>query len=129
MIVVDASLAVEILLRTPLGAQHTGQVVGQDVHAPHLIDIELANTLRRLTRGGRLSEATAQAALADMQAWHMQRHGHVALLQRIWSLRNSVSAYDASYVALAEILNAPLMTCDAKLSRSHGHHANIVLLS
>ncbi len=129
MIVVDASLAIEIVLRTALGARHAAQIVNQDVHAPHLIDIECISAVRRLTLGGRLAQASAEAALMDLQAWPMRRHSHLATLQRIWELRDSLSAYDASYVALAENLGATLVTCDAKLSRSHGHIANIVLLT
>ena len=63
-----------------------------------------------------------------MLEWGIQRHSHLSLIERIWALRNSVSTYDAAYVALAETLGVPLYTCDGKLSRSHGHRAKIVLL-
>ena len=129
MIVLDASVALEILIRTPVGTRHTSRVADEDVHAPHLIDVEFVNALRRLTRSGGLDKSIADEALNGMQDWTMQRHEHAALLDRIWEMRNSVSAYDACYVALAEALDAPLLTFDAKLSRAQGHHARIELLS
>jgi predicted nucleic acid-binding protein len=129
MIVVDASLAVEVLLRTPLGLRATSQVFHEERHAPHLIDVEFTQALRRLVRAAQLDESLAQLALHNMRAWDIERHSHTSLLTRVWQLRDSVSAYDASYVALAEALGAPLLTCDSKLSRAHGHNARVILLS
>jgi len=129
MIVVDASVALEILIRTPLGAKHTERIGHEDVHAPHLIDVECLNALRRLIFGGGLSANTAEEALRGLRDWRMERHELTPLLPRIWELRNSISAYDASYVALAEALDAPLLTCDVKLSRARGHMARIELLA
>jgi predicted nucleic acid-binding protein len=128
MIVVDASVALEILIRTPAGVRHTERVANEDVHAPHMIDVEVVNALRRLTFTGGLNRNIAEEALQGMRDWRMERHAHTSLLARIWELRNSVSTYDASYVALAETLEAPLLTFDAKLSRAHGHRARIELL-
>ncbi|MDE2134547.1 MAG: type II toxin-antitoxin system VapC family toxin [Alphaproteobacteria bacterium] len=129
MIVVDASVALEILIRTPVGIRHTVRVANEDVHAPHLIDVEFVNALRRLTLTGGLNRDTANNALQGMRGWRLERHEHAPLLERIWEMRNSVSAYDASYVVLAEALEAPLLTFDAKLSRAHGHRARIELLN
>jgi predicted nucleic acid-binding protein len=94
-----------------------------------LIDIEFVNALRRLALAGVLNRRIADEALKGMHDWRLERHEQTALLERIWELRNSISAYDASYVALAEMLNAPLLTFDAKLSRAHGHRAKIELLN
>jgi predicted nucleic acid-binding protein len=101
---------------------------GEDLHAPHLIDVEFAQVLRRLTRSAALSSDLAQQALDDLRDLALERHPHTLLLPRIWQLRDSVSAYDAAYIALAEGLDAPLATCDTRLSRSHGHRASIQLL-
>jgi len=129
MIVIDASVAMEILIRTPIGAQRADLAVNEDIHVPHLIDVEFVSAVRRLNLMGRLEPATADEALQAMRDWRLQRYGHIALTERIWELRHSHSAYDASYVALAETLDVPLLTCDAKLSRSHGHRAKIELLT
>jgi predicted nucleic acid-binding protein len=127
MIVVDASVAIEVLLQTPIGVQAAPHFFHQSRHAPHLIDVEFANALRRLVRAG-LSLDISRSALLNIQTLDIERHAHLPLLPRIWELRDSISAYDASYIALAEILDAPLITCDGKLSRAQGHRAQIVLL-
>jgi predicted nucleic acid-binding protein len=130
MLVLDASVALEILLKTPLGVRCANHVLkaGESLHAPHLLDVEFAHVLRRLTLTGELQAADAQQALDGLQELPLIRHAHTALLQRMWMLRKSVSAYDAAYLALAEGLAAALFTCDTKLSRAHGHRAEIVLL-
>jgi predicted nucleic acid-binding protein len=84
--------------------------------------------LRRLVQLGDVTVARAQQALDDQAVLVVDRHSRQQLIPRIWRLRESISAYDAAYVALAEALDAPLLTCDAKLARSHGHHARIDLL-
>lgn len=129
MIVVDSSLAIELFLPTPLGERIAERVFDEERHVPHLIDVEFASALRRLTRFGGLDGNAAQRALDNFGDWRLVRHEHGNLLPRIWQLRDSVSAYDAAYVALAEMLEAPLLTCDAKLSRAHGHRARIELLN
>lgn len=129
MIVVDASVAVEILLPTHFGQRFRDRIFREERHAPHLIDIEFASGLRRLVRMGGLDKDIARRAIETMQNWNMQRHEHWNLLPRVWELRDSASAYDAAYIALAEGLDAPLVTCDAKLARAHGHTARIVLLT
>ncbi|HEY4943022.1 MAG TPA: type II toxin-antitoxin system VapC family toxin [Rhizomicrobium sp.] len=129
MIVLDASVAIEILLHTSVGIRSANALTDEDVHAPHLLDLEFTQALRRLTFSSDLDENMAELALDELSVWRIERHAHTDFLRRIWQLRHSVSAYDACYVALAEELGAPLMTCDAKLSRSRGHRAKIVLLS
>lgn len=86
--------------------------------APHLVDLEVANTLHRLVASRRLEVGQARAALADFLSMRLQRFPHTALLERIWELRGSITPYDAAYVALAETLDCPLVTSDAKLARA-----------
>lgn len=127
----DASVALELLLATPLGMRCAARVLrtGEALHAPHLIDVEFAQVLRRLNLSGELSDPGAARALTALRELPLFRHEHTALMGRIWQLRASVTAYDAAYVALAEALDAPLATCDGKLSRAQGHRARIELLA
>jgi predicted nucleic acid-binding protein len=129
--VLDTSAALEVLLKTPLGMDAVPRVLHSDefLHAPHLLDIEFVHVLRRLTQSGAIQQTIAQQALDDLADLRLIRHPHGPLLPRIWELRQSMTAYDAAYVALAEGLEMPLLTCDAKLSRSHGHRAKIQLLA
>jgi predicted nucleic acid-binding protein len=130
LIVVDASAVLELLLRTDKGIKVQERVLdpGESLHAPHLIDIEVMQTLRRLVSLEEITAARGKQALEDHVALKIKRAEHKDLLERVWTLRDSVTAYDAAYVVLAEILEAPLVTCDAKLSRSHGHKARIELI-
>lgn len=98
------------------------------MHAPQLLDIEITQVLRRLVRQKEITGARAQQVLDDLANLPIERHEHQALVPRIWQLRDSLSAYDGAYVALAEALAAPLLTCDAKLSGAHGHRARIELV-
>ncbi len=129
MIVLDASVALEVLLQTPLGLRYADRVFDKERHAPPLLDLEVAQALRRLTFSGEIAQNRGRSVLDIFSDWSLIRHAHTPLLRRIWELRSSVSAYDAAYVALAEALDRPLLTCDAKLSRSHGHCAKIELLT
>jgi predicted nucleic acid-binding protein len=130
LIVVDASAVLELLLRTDKGIKVQERVLDPDesLHAPHLIDIEVTQTLRRLVSLRQITAARGKQALEDHGALAIKRAEHKDLLERVWTLRDSVTAYDAAYVVLAEILDAPLVTCDAKLARSHGHKARIELI-
>ena len=89
-----------------------------DVHVPHLAVIETASVLRGLVRGAKLTESRAQGALQDLVELPLIRHPHEPLLRRVWQLRSNLTAYDAAYVALAEALNATLVTCDTRLGRA-----------
>ena len=131
MIVVDASAAVELVLRTQLAERIAARMLhpAEELHAPHLIDIEVTQTLRRLAQSAALLPARAQLALTDFGDLAIERHAHPALLRRIWALRAAMSAYDGAYVALAEALAAPLLTCDGRLARAHGHTAEIELIA
>ena len=131
MIVVDASALLELLLGTERAEAVAARTLtpGERLHAPHLLDVEVAQSLRRLVQLRQLSPARAEQALDDFADLPVERHAHGALLQRMWQLRESASAYDAAYLALAEALDVPLLTCDGKLARSHGHDAKVELVS
>jgi predicted nucleic acid-binding protein len=98
-----------------------------DIHAPYLIDVEVVQSLRRLSRLRQLSEERAETAVDAYRRLRVVHYPHVPLLDRIWELRANVSAYDAAYVALAEALDAPLLTCDARLANAPGHAARVEL--
>ena len=120
MKVIDASALVELLLGTPRGLQVAEELEDEEesIHMPHLADIEVAQALRRLVAAEAISEQTAGDAIADLAGLAIDRHAHDPLLERIWQLRRNVSAYDAAYVALAEVLDAPLLTCDRRLAKA-----------
>jgi predicted nucleic acid-binding protein len=130
MPILDASAVVEMLLRTPLGLDALDHAMADadGMHAPHLLDIEVTHAIRRYVRIRELPAAEANAAIVALPLLRIERYAHLLLLPRIWELRNSLSAYDATYVALAESLAQPLLTCDARLSRADGHRAKILLL-
>lgn len=127
MIVADTSALLELLLRTPKASALDDLLLSASarLHAPHLIDVEVTQTLRRLTLSGDLAEYRAVQAINDFQGIRIERHSHADLVMRAWQLRTALTAYDAMYVALAEALDAPLVTCDARLARAHGHTAII----
>lgn len=130
MIVIDASAALEVLLRTPAAAavEERMFVRGESLHAPHLIDVEIAQVLRRYARAGQASAERCEIALQDWAEFRVIRYAHEPLVERIWALRDNLTAYDASYVALAEGLEAPLLTRDERLARAPGHGVKIVLV-
>ncbi len=130
MIVIDASALLELLLNTSAGSRISERVLGVDetLHAPHVLDVEIAQVLRRYSHQGEIDGARGAAALEDLADLPIARYPHHLFLSRIWQLRNNVTAYDAAYLALAEALAAPLLTRDAKLARSSGHNARIELV-
>ena len=97
----------------------------ETLHAPHLLDVELAQVLRRYALAGELDAARGAQVIEDLAVFPIQRYGHEHLLPRIWMLRQNVTAYDAAYIALAEALDAPLVTRDARLARAPGHRAAV----
>ena len=127
MIVVDASALLEFLLQTPTGRRVEERLFRDDdeLHAPHLVDVEILQGLRRLVRTREVSPGRADGAIADLIDLRLHRHPHVDLLGRAWKLRDNVTAYHAVYIALAEALDAPLLTCDGPLAASPGHSARI----
>lgn len=130
MIVVDASALTEILLRGRGAGALEDRVLGsgQALRAPHLVDIEVAHVIRRLTALGVVDHARGRAALQELSTLPLKRYPHADLLARIWELRANLTAYDAAYVALAEALDAPLVTRDRRLAASPGHSARIELV-
>ena len=131
MIVVDASALLEFLLQTPLGTRVEARLFRDEdeLHAPHLVDVEVVQGLRRLVRTGEVSPGRAEEAIADLIDLDLHRHAHLDLLGRAWNLRDNVTAYDAMYVALAEAIEAPIVTCDRPLARSPGHRARIEVVA
>jgi predicted nucleic acid-binding protein len=128
----DVSTAADLMIELS-GASarlptHRAATPQERLYAPHLLDLEVAQVLRRLTHLKEITTSRAQEALDDDAGLLVERVAHRDLLLRVWQLRESTTAYDAAYIALAEPLNAPLLTCDAKLARSHGHRAIIALL-
>ena len=130
MIVVDASALLEFLLQTSLGARVEARLFRDDgdLHAPHLVDVEIVQGLRRLVRAGEVSSGRADQAIEDLTDLDLHRHAHIDLLGRAWKLRDNFSAYDAMYVALAEALEAPIVTCDHPLGKAPGHRARIEVI-
>ncbi|HUD98986.1 MAG TPA: type II toxin-antitoxin system VapC family toxin [Bryobacteraceae bacterium] len=131
MIVIDASALLEVLLTTGVGARvHARLSSGEEtLHAPHLLDLEIIHVLRRYCLIGQLQPNRAAEALVDLRDLRLVRHPHEPYVPRIWQLRHSLTAYDAAYVALAEALQAPLITRDSRLASAHGHRAKIELIA
>lgn len=117
----------EVLLRTRAGAriEHRLFARGESLHAPHLVDLEVAQVLRRYAAAGELTADRGLEALTDLADFPLSRYPHDLLLPRIWELRPNVTAYDAAYLALAELLVAPLVTCDGRLASAPGHEARV----
>ena len=122
MFVLDASGAVELLLNTAAGKHIASRLDDstESIHAPHLIDVEVAHVLRRYTLHGVLSAARCERALSHWRELDVERHSHDLFLDRMWQLRHNVSAYDAAYVALTEALSTVLVTGDGRLARIPG---------
>jgi predicted nucleic acid-binding protein len=130
VIVVDASALLEVLLRTASAARVEERLFGRGdaLHAPHLLDAEIVQVMRRYATKREVGEAQAREALDVFGELPIIRHGHTPLLGRVWALRNNLTAYDAMYVALAEALDAPLVTRDSGLRYAAGNQATIELV-
>ena len=128
MIVIDASAEIAVLLSAEADAERIrGRVAspGETLHVPHLFEIEVLHALRSLTFRGTVSPERARLALDRLRDTRFVRYPHTTLVERIWDLRENLTAYDAAYIALAEALNAPLVTTDARLARAPGIHAAV----
>jgi predicted nucleic acid-binding protein len=129
VIVVDASALLEVLLRTPAAEAVEKRLFDprHTLHGPHLLDIEVAQVIRRYAATGEIGAERGREALVDLADFPLTRYRHDFLLPRVWELRHNLTAYDAVYVALAEALDAPLLTRDRRLAAAAGHHALIDL--
>ncbi len=130
MIVVDASALLEVLLNTPARTVVARRLFAEDetLHAPHLLDIEVAQVLRRYALAGDLDPDRGLQALEDLADFPLTRYPHDLFLPRIWELRHNMTAFDAAYIALAETLAAPLVTRDARLASAARRYAQIELI-
>ena len=129
MIVLDASAAVDWLLQTSAGQSIERRIYSRNetLHAPHLLDLEATQVLRRLSLQRVVSAHRVDEAVRDLLDLRVTRYPHLVLLPRIWQLRHNFSAYDAAYVVLAEKLGATLITRDARLASVTGHVALVEL--
>ncbi len=129
MIVLDASAVVELLLGTAEGAAVARRIDDPSIglHAPHLLDVEVVQVVRRYVLAGQIGAERGKLAVDLLMALDLTRHDHDILLPRIWELRANLTAYDAAYVALAEALEAPLITFDGRIASAPGHRARIEL--
>jgi predicted nucleic acid-binding protein len=129
LIVVDASVLVVALASDGSdGARHRDRLKHERLVAPHLIDVEVVAAWRRLAGAGRLEEQRLALARADLRSLPIERVPHGPLLERVWELRGNLTPYDAAYVALAELLDASLVTADAKLAGAPGPRCAIEVL-
>lgn len=119
-VVLDASVVVELVLGTRVGARVRQRLLapGISLHGPELLDLEVLNVLRRYVQAGRIAADRADTAVRRLNELDLRRYRHGPMLPRIWSWRANLSAYDATYVTLAEVLGGPLLTTDARLSRA-----------
>lgn len=128
MIVVDTSAVLAALAGRPRDDGLVRRLSDDgDLHAPHLIDVEIIHALRRLVAASELSEDRAADVRADVANLSLVRYPHHPLSDRMWELRHNFSAYDAAFVSLAEALGVPLVTCDSRLAAASGHQARIEL--
>ena len=129
MIVLDASVVVELLTNGALADSIRNKLARSDESflVPHLIDIEVVSAIRRLVAGRRIDPHRREQFLAGLATLPAERYSHTPLIGRIWELRHNFTAYDATYIALAEAMNAALYTSDEKLSK--GHRARVVLFT
>jgi len=127
VIVVDASALIEILLRTPAAGAVEKRLFDtqETLHAPHLLDVEVTQVIRRYATSGEIDQDRGREALIDLADFPLRRYPHGFLLPRVWELRDNLTAYDAVYVALAEALDARLLTRDRRLAAAAGQHARI----
>ena len=127
--VLDASAAIELFVRDEANPDLRRRVLTGSGVAPELIDLESANVIRKMVLRGEIAAAEAREALGEIRDSPVTRIPHRPLIGRVWELRDNITAYDAAYVALAELFGVPILTCDAKLARSSGHDAEIELFA
>lgn len=130
MLVVDASALAEYLIGSSRGEQAAAHLANhsRSLHVPHLAIAETISVFRSWVARGEVDERRVLGALEDLTDFPAVRHGSEPLLPRIWELRHNLSSYDAHYVALAEALDAPLLTADARIARASEHTASVLLV-
>jgi predicted nucleic acid-binding protein len=130
VIVLDASALIELLIGTSQGIRVSDRLDDdtKSVHVPHLADVEVTQALRRFVAAKVIGDDLASEAVVELHNLPLVRHSHDAMLDRIWALRRHVTAYDAAYLALAEVLGATLLTCDRRLARAPGTTARIEVI-
>jgi predicted nucleic acid-binding protein len=130
LIIIDASAVVEFLLGTPTGATVSKRIADpeEEVAAPYLLDVEVAQAIRLCFLAGLISDIRAAKSLEHLANLSASRWPHEPLLPRIWALRHNFTAYDAAYIALAESLGATLLTCDRALAGDHGINCDVELI-
>jgi len=131
LVVLDASALIELVLSTATGKKLTERLAAptQSLHVPHVADLEVLSVLRREMRAGRIDAQRANNARQHLLELDLERHAHEPLVERIWALRDNLSAYDAAYVALAEALDCPLISRDAHLAGAPGIRCRIETLA
>jgi predicted nucleic acid-binding protein len=127
VIALDASAARKMILRHEGSDALAARVVGKDIHAAALIEVEVVSGLGRLQRRRRIAEDRAMIGLEWFLDLGIEKQHRLEITRRIFALRHRLSAYDAAYVAVAEWIEAPLLTADGRLSRAHGHRAKVEL--
>ena len=125
MIVADASAVVAALLNDGPARRNLSSL---PIHAPHLVDVEVVSVLRRLSLSGQLAPPLAERMITVLANLGIRRHDSTGLLGRVWCLRGNLTAYDATYVALAETLDCPLLTSDRRLAGAVGPRCLIQLV-
>jgi len=131
VIVLDASAAIEWLIRSPAGIKVDRRLFSfpaVTLHVPHLLDVEIARVLRRYVRENVMTASRGEEALQDLHDLPLNLYPHDILMPRVWELRAVLTAYDAVYIALAELLGAPLVTCDRKIALASSHRATVEVL-
>ena len=133
MLVIDASAAADLLLARPVADDVAGHIADHDsdLHAPHLLDVEVVSAVRRLVAAGEATQTRGLEAVADLLDLPLARYPHEILVPRIWELRENFSAYDAAYLALAEALTddgVPVLTTDGRFARAMRAHTGIQVL-
>ncbi len=127
--VADASAVVEALSAAGASGERARELLRRPVAAPHLLDLEVSSALRRAVWQGNLGPDQARAAILGLASLpRIRRYAHAPLLERVWELRDNISTYDASYVALAEALGIPLVTADRRLARAAEPYCAVVFV-